>query len=62
MVLFSTADYGAGVAGDGVVYLSAADNLVAGKGFFDSAKKNAKAIVFLIDSPKKQRPRENVRA
>ena len=30
-----TSKYGAAVSGDGVIYLSVADNLVAGKGFFD---------------------------
>ena len=41
-ILFSTvvafisiAKYGASVSGDGVIYLSVADNLVAGKGFID---------------------------
>ena len=35
LALVSTAKYGAAVSGDGVIYLSVADNLVAGKGFFD---------------------------
>ena len=34
LVLFVTTKYGAGVAGDGVAYLSTADSLVAGQGFF----------------------------
>ncbi len=35
LALISTAKYGAAVSGDGVIYLSVADNLVAGKGFVD---------------------------
>ena len=35
LAFISTAKYGAAVSGDGVIYLSVADNLVAGKGFVD---------------------------
>ncbi len=35
LTLISTAKYGASVSGDGVIYLSVADNLAVGKGFFD---------------------------
>ncbi len=33
--LYVTAKYGAGVGGDSVAYLSTADNIIAGQGFFD---------------------------
>ena len=35
LAFITVAKYGASVSGDGVIYLSVADNLVAGKGFFD---------------------------
>ena len=35
LAFLTVAKYGASVSGDGVIYLSVADNLVAGKGFFD---------------------------
>lgn len=44
LALISTAKYGASVSGDGVIYLSVADNLVAGKAFVDHT--NAPLIWF----------------